>query len=118
MTTVTQKPKSVKRNARTAAVLLWRPLTKIGLIRLTETAKHGQKAIAHYHLQELPTDLAGRAFRCEKHGHEEESSYDVLVDGRNSICECKGFNRWGHCKHVEALTALVAAGKLAEGGVG
>src|SRR5262245_58867645 len=39
--------------------------------------------------------------------------YHVLVnsaDGRHS-CECKGFLRWGHCKHTEAL-ALVAAGKL------
>jgi len=38
--------------------------------------------------------------------------YDVLLDGQFSSCECKGFLRWNHCKHVEALTALVKSGKL------
>jgi hypothetical protein len=44
----------------------------------------------------------------------EGETYHVLVnpaDGRHS-CECLGFLRHGHCKHVECLAALVAKGKL------
>jgi hypothetical protein len=43
-------------------------------------------------------------------------TYHVCLDpagGRHS-CECRGFLRHGHCKHVEALWALRAAGQLTE----
>jgi hypothetical protein len=39
-------------------------------------------------------------------------TYHVNRCGKASSCECKGHLRWGHCKHVEALTALQRAAKL------
>ncbi len=39
--------------------------------------------------------------------------YHVNVNGPLcSLCDCKGFARHSHCKHVDALTALEAAGRL------
>ncbi len=58
---------------------------------------------------------AGRGFRLVKaeRGDGPGEEYDVHLDGQFSSCECKGFLRWNHCKHVESLTALVKCGKLA-----
>ena len=38
--------------------------------------------------------------------------YDVLLNGRETSCTCPGHAYRGKCKHVEALEALIAAGKL------
>ncbi len=65
-----------------------------------------------YTLTALPSDF-GVAFRLGKAdvgGCSEE--YDVLLNGRETSCTCKGNTYCGHCKHVEALQALTAAGKL------
>jgi hypothetical protein len=43
-------------------------------------------------------------------GHVEE--YHVCLNGRKSLCDCKGFFHAGHCKHVDGLSALAAAGKI------
>jgi hypothetical protein len=61
-----------------------------------------------YYFAEVSADY-GRGFRVEKVGGD---TYSVNLDGRASTCECKGFGRWAHCRHVESLTALIAAGKL------
>jgi hypothetical protein len=39
-------------------------------------------------------------------------TYDVLLAGQESSCTCKGNTYCGHCRHVEALTALDARGQL------
>jgi hypothetical protein len=52
----------------------------------------------------------GKGFRLEKIGAEE--SYHVNIDGDKKTCECKGHARHGHCKHVDGLAALIAAGLL------
>ncbi len=38
--------------------------------------------------------------------------YDVNLAGKESTCTCKGNTYCGHCRHVEALQALDAKGKL------
>jgi hypothetical protein len=38
------------------------------------------------------------------------TAYDVDLGA--GTCECMGFLRWGHCKHLESLTALKGAGRL------
>jgi hypothetical protein len=43
---------------------------------------------------------------------EENEPYHVCLAGADSICDCKGFTRHGHCRHVEGLTALTKAGRL------
>src|SRR5205807_2565568 len=60
--------------------------------------------------QEPVRDEAGRLVEVR-----DGEVYHVLAnpkDGRHS-CDCLGFLRHGHCKHVEALSALLARGKLA-----
>jgi hypothetical protein len=59
------------------------------------------------------------AFRLEKFPEDvkpgEPTHYDATVDPAHPsgcTCECKGFLRWKHCKHVESLSALLAAGRL------
>jgi hypothetical protein len=37
---------------------------------------------------------------------QDAAHYDVCLNGEQSTCECKGFLRWHHCKHVGGLTAL------------
>lgn len=39
--------------------------------------------------------------------------YDVLLHGKESSCTCPGNTYHGHCKHLDAITALVQSGKLA-----
>lgn len=70
---------------------------------------------ADYFLRPLASDF-GQAFALEKFGWQrrgdEPDIYHVLLAGDQSTCECQGFLRWNHCKHVEGLAALVARGKL------
>jgi hypothetical protein len=72
----------------------------------------GKETIA-YMLEALPATV-GCGFRLTKadRGDGPGEEYDVLLDGQFSSCECKGFMRWNHCKHVESLTALVKCGKI------
>ena len=63
-----------------------------------------------YLARRLPSDFGSAAFNLTKVGGHEE--YAVLLDGASSSCECKGFLRWGQCKHVDGLKALLDRGLL------
>ena len=67
-----------------------------------------------YWLHSIPGCANG--FRLEKvnptPAEGDPDHYDVLLDGPQSTCECKGFQHYGHCKHVESLLALIKCGKL------
>jgi hypothetical protein len=67
------------------------------------------KTADDYYLSALPSDIAQgeRGYHVDKVFGDDSQRYDVLLrqSGRHS-CECLGFLRWGHCKHVEALVAL------------
>jgi hypothetical protein len=89
-------PRSVK--------LLCLPPEGKGTLRIIE----GKRSDLYY-FRALPSDF-GRAFEMAKVGGD---TYAVNLDGQASTCDCKGFGRWSHCRHVESLTALIAAGKLA-----
>jgi hypothetical protein len=66
-----------------------------------------------YHVESLPTDY-GRGFRLTKFaeggGDADETEYLVSVETvtGNHECSCKGHACTGHCKHADALAALVA----------
>jgi hypothetical protein len=78
-----------------------------GVVRLTVG-----KESADYLLTIIPADY-GRGFKLVKVGIDAtEGEYAVNIDGDRRSCECKGFLRHAHCKHVESLAALIAAGKL------
>jgi hypothetical protein len=72
------------------------------------------KLTTFYRLTALDRGFGEAAFRLEKAdaGDGPGEVYDVLLDGARSTCECKGFLRWGHCKHLESIEGLKAAGKL------
>jgi hypothetical protein len=70
------------------------------------------KKTDHYAVTPIPADY-GTAFSVEKMGAEQEPYAVNLGDAENlPSCDCKGFLRFGHCRHVEGLTALTTAGRL------
>lgn len=96
---------------------------------------NGKAAEYSYYLEDLGTDAdhdeatgqtsSHRCFRLHKSRLEavegEPSNYDVRIDvdptdpeHPSHSCECMGFLRWNHCKHTDALAAIVAAKKIAE----
>jgi hypothetical protein len=58
------------------------------------------------------SDAEGRSFRLAKFDRgtdKEESTYSVYCSFRDPnacLCDCKGFARHGHCKHLDAAQAL------------
>jgi hypothetical protein len=67
-----------------------------------------------YWLRPIPSDF-GQAFELRKSIGEGGEAYHVNLgaDVAHSSCECQGFLRWNHCKHLDALHKLIAEGKLA-----
>src|SRR5262245_9454094 len=81
---------------------------------LTITVGEGEKARTdRYAVEPLPCDH-GRAFRVLKLTDDRGDAvpYDVFLSRLADSCECLGFLRHRHCRHVEALRALLAAGRL------
>ena len=79
----------------------------MGVVRLTVNRKS-----VDYLLIPLAADW-GRGFKLEKIGLDIDGSvYHVNLDGDKRTCDCKEFDRWNHCKHADALAALIAAGRL------
>jgi len=93
-----------------------------GEIRITETVRGKLPATVevmdtHYLVHEIPCEIGGRGFTFRKvdMGTSPWSiaeEYTCCLAGKDSTCECKGFLRWSHCKHLESLTALASRGKL------
>jgi hypothetical protein len=86
-------------------------------LRLTST-EGNRTEVFHYFVEAIPADF-GLGFHLEKFANEveegEPSEYHVLLAGKSSTCECKGWLRWGHrkpCKHLRSLAKLHAEGKL------
>src|SRR5262245_58431047 len=71
------------------------------------------KETAEYFVWPVPSAW-GKAFKVEKLAANAEV-YFVNLDGAQSTCECKGFCRWGHCKHRDGLQVLVDKGLLPAG---
>jgi hypothetical protein len=79
----------------------------LGIVRITVGKEH-----ADCFLTELPADFS-RGCTVEKIGlHCDEPPHHVNIDTDKKSCECKGFLKWGHCKHADGLAALIAAGRL------
>lgn len=111
MATMTQTARKIKSKAERRIRILARvPGKSAGLLRITEGSKE-----TTYSFGRFAADF-GEAYRVAKlvdHNPAEiDEVYCVCLAGDESTCECKGFSRWGHCKHVEGLSALAQAGAL------
>lgn len=93
------------------------PVLVDGLPAAGELEIQGKRNVCRYSVVEFPSGWDGRAFRFVKAGGEAgsdptESAYDVFVcrNGQDCLCQCKGFQRWGHCRHLAAARALIENG--------
>lgn len=105
MTATCPAPKRSRSRPRPPRSIGWirpfRPDDEAALIRITV----GKLTVA-YLIREVPAD-------CHYAGYELVKSctgevYHVALDltGDRHSCECLGFLKWNHCKHVEGLLAL------------
>jgi hypothetical protein len=82
------------------------------LVEMTITT--GRKAETFsYWLEQIPADF-GLGFEVKKLITDGGTVYHVNLDLQHErhTCDCKGAEKWGHCKHQEAILALIKAGKL------
>ena len=66
----------------------------------------------HYFLRAVPCQLGGLGFEVEHLQADGGAVYHARLDGAKSTCDCPGFEHHRRCKHVSALLALQAKGKL------
>lgn len=87
---------------------------ELGILILTVTTGRKVEKFGYF-VDAIPSDF-GRAFRLIKTpvAGVPSVTYHVNIggDGHGPSCECKGFLRWGSCKHTESLATLVAAGRI------
>jgi hypothetical protein len=92
-----------------------------GILRIKLKHSETREETDLYFVHPLATDFGGLAFRLERYdlpgqGHDAgvHVAYDVHLaqQGTPGSCECKGFLRHHHCKHIDALQALAASGRL------
>lgn len=108
MTTTTTTTTNGKRKPKARSA----KLTTLPLLTLTVDGEQFR-----YLLTPLTTDY-GKAYTLTKLDSDPKdgpTSYAVCIDdgpGNADTCECRGFLRWGHCKHTAGLRALIEAGKL------
>lgn len=78
----------------------------------TLTVHVPRKPADKYAVTFFPHDLPGRGFRLVKvagGSDPEETAYDVFLADRphSDSCDCKGFVRFGKCKHASAIRLLL-----------
>ena len=96
--TTTKTPKA----ARTRTIcLVCPPAGGVGVFRVTV----GEET-ALYAMHEIPCEIGGRGFALHRLGIGE--LYHVRVGAPHDCsCECLGFLRHGHCRHILGLLTLV-----------
>jgi hypothetical protein len=104
--------KTAKPKDRTIRLLAKTPTANgtAGIFAVTEGDKTDR-----YFFQPMACDFGAAAYLVEKWSDVVQAvveEYHVSLDGKESSCECKGHLRWGHCRHVEGLSALIAAKKI------
>jgi hypothetical protein len=95
----------------------WEPATDnehspvAGLLTIT-----GKRCHCRYRVEEYPADMPGRAFvlvKVDAGSDKSEGHYSCFIGTHgNHICECKGFQRYGACKHCQTLQELISAGQI------
>ena len=113
MTTVTRKTPRVK--VSYPPELLVTPETRDGLYAVALADPSGRSGETLYWLRRIGSDF-GDGFELTKftpsvRGDGDEQ-YHVHLSNEGHTCECKGFLRWGRCKHVDALVCLREQGLI------
>lgn len=61
------------------------------------------KQTSHYWIEPLAGVDFGAGFAFTK---DDGTVYNVNVNGKESLCDCRGFGRHAHCKHVDSTRKL------------
>jgi hypothetical protein len=69
-----------------------------------DDGRDGRKAYYVERISPTPA-ITGRCWRLTQTSG---VSYDVTEHEGDVRCECKGYLRWGHCKHVDAVLERLA----------
>lgn len=78
----------------------------VGVFRVTTGGRD-----QFYTLREIPCEIGGRGFVVHRLGM--GNVYHVRTGPPDdSTCECLGFLRWGRCKHLAGLQALIRERQL------
>ena len=78
----------------------------VAVVRITLGKRH-----FFYAVKQIPCEIGGRGFAMHRLGV--APLYHVRVGRPEQLsCECKGYYRHGHCKHIRGLLALIDAGLL------
>jgi hypothetical protein len=104
------------------------PETKIGRqVRLVEPLCPGWgfivleirvgRDVATYTVSRERSELGGTAANFTKQGEvnvleDGSGHHDTLLNGENSLCDCRGFEAYGRCRHLWALEIAVRRGWL------
>jgi hypothetical protein len=92
----------------TRTIRLARPAAEDGLAVFCITIG---KESTFYTACEIPCEIGGRGFAVHRTGL--GTLYHVRVGApEDCSCECMGHLRYGYCRHVQGLLALLQAGKL------
>ena len=84
-------------------IRLIRPPDSFGVGLFAITNKHGTQ---YYVFKEIACDIGGRGFAVHRLGL--AHLYHVRIGTpRESSCECLGYLRHNHCKHIQGLSALI-----------
>src|SRR5262245_41091634 len=95
-----------KATPKTRTIQLVRPLNAdgVGVFCIEVNGK-----LQFYTFCEIRCDIGGRGFAVHRLGQGELYHVRVGVPDDTS-CECMGFLRWGRCKHIASLAALIKKG--------
>jgi len=87
---------------------------RFALVLMTGTGKRAKQKF--YHVEEIATEIGGRAFRLTPFSQDTladgSGEYVCLLHGPDSSCTCPGHCYSGGCKHISALLAFAAEGRL------
>ncbi len=106
--TTPRKPRQPKAKPQRFCRLVTDPDTLETTLVIRQVAASGKETVDAYALEDVGSH-DGRGFSLTK---PDGTVYHVEATAAGRSCDCKGFTRWGHCKHCEALAALAEKGRL------
>jgi hypothetical protein len=86
------------------------PATLSTTLTIRQVSATGKETVDTYVLDEIGSgEQDGRGFSLTK---PDGTVYHCELTATVKHCDCPGFTRWQHCKHTDALVALIGKGKL------